>query len=326
MTFLRRPPRPVPLVAGLVVATALLCAGPASAWAESDTDLDQSIDSGQGVAEGRAVLATGHVDIGPRFIDGTWMLLIHDDSAKADPTHPSVWRHPDDTVLKVSDASVLTVPDDPAYAFLGVDAGTPVSVIPQTQNSDVVWVGWNTQDPAVMDTIDRGVTLSLTGVDGPGDMVVYLQSGAFGEPETLWDSRESAAQSVWVDVNTHTHANWVFTQPGVYLAHFEITADLVDGTSVTDTQSLRFAVGDATNVDDAFAATTAAITSPADDTPPAESAAAESSAAESAAESFVALLVGAIIVVALLLVGGLSWVVVRGNRAKRRALANRSAR
>jgi surface-anchored protein len=326
MTSLCRTPHRRRLFAGVAAAAALTFVGPVNAWAHTDDTLDQSIDSGQAVAEGQAVLDKGHVDIGPRFIDGEWTLLIHDDVAKADPTQPSVWRTPDDTVLKVTDASILPVPDDPAYAFLGVDAGASVSVIPQTQNSEVVWVGWNTQDPDVMDTIDRGVTLSLIGVDGPGEMVVYLQSGTFGEPETLWDSRDSAPQDVWVDVNTHTHANWVFTEPGVYLAQYQITADLVDGTSVTDTQSLRFAVGDSTDPAAAFAASASSVAPAVDESVADDSADAPSASSITPEGSFVGLLVGAIVVVAGLLVAGVSWAVVRGNRAKRRALSLRDNR
>ena len=51
---------------------------------------------------------------------------------------------------------------------------TPVHVVPQTENREVVWIGWNTQDPGVMEAIARGVTMNLLGVQGPGSVVVYL--------------------------------------------------------------------------------------------------------------------------------------------------------
>jgi surface-anchored protein len=156
--------------------------------------------------------------------------------------------------MSVSDAARLTVPDDPAYAFVGAQVGEPVWVVPQTQNPDVVWVGWNTQDPQVMEAIDRGITLALTGTQGPGVVTTYLQSGSFGEPQVLFDSRIPGAQPVWVDVNTHTHANWVFTAPGVYLLRLEASAELVDGTTVSDTALMRFAVGGATSPQEALAA------------------------------------------------------------------------
>ena len=250
----------------------------------------------------RKVLSTGHVDIGPRFVDGRWTLMVHDDA-----DGERAWRHTDRTVLRVTDDARLEVPDDPAYGFLHSKPGAQVHVVPQTQDPDVVWVGWNTQDPEVMETIDRGVTMTLTGIEGPGSLVVYLQSGDFGEPKVLWDST-GKARPVWVDVNTHTHANWVFSEPGVYLVRVALSADLIDGSTVTDTRELRFAVGSGTSPDDAFAATWRRASAPAATSTPATEEAAPST-----------LLPAGIAVVAFGLVAGLIVVVVRGNRAKRRA-------
>lgn len=227
------------VLAGLVVAPHWR---PASARELPDPALDQSIDRDQELAEGRVVLGEGHIDIGPRLVDGELTLMVHDGTAGQ-----PVWRDPDQTVLAVTDQAVRTAPDDPTYDFLGVDAGADVHVIPQVQRSGVVWLGWNTQDPALMEYIDRGVTLTLAGVDGPGELTVYLQSGVLGDPEVLWQSAVPQRQSVWVAVNSHTHANWVFTEPGVYLMQLEAVAELIDGRTVSTTGTVRFAVGDATD-------------------------------------------------------------------------------
>lgn len=296
----------------LLTALCALLLSPAVALAQQDEALEQKIDDEQVVADGRAVLADGHVDIGPRFVDGGWTLLVHDDQAESDPDGRSVWRPPAGAVIQVRDAATLQVPDDPAYAFLRSEPGTDVFVVPQTQNPDVVWVGWNTQDPEVMETIDRGVTMTLTGVQGPGDLVVYLQSGDFAEPDVLWDS-EAEPKPIWVDVNTHTHANWVFTRPGVYLAQVKIEAELVDGTTVSDTQELRFSVGSSTSTEEAFAATWQGAETPA-------AAASETSGAASEADTGfpagVLLAAGAGLVAVAFVVTG-----VRGRGAKRRARA-----
>ena len=55
-------------------------------------------------------------------------------------------------MLQVGDEAVMQVPDDPATRSCAPSPGTDVYVVPQTQNPDVVWVGWNTQDPEVMET------------------------------------------------------------------------------------------------------------------------------------------------------------------------------
>lgn len=317
-----RPTEPGYLLRAALIAAVLVgaVASPAAAAAagtepdDTDPGLQQTIDADEPVVTGEAVIARGHVDIGPRYIDGTWQLLMRDDSEV-----PSVWRNLDDTVLQVTDASILQVPDDPAYAFVGAPAGTDVYVVPQTQAADVVWVGWNTQDPDVMSTVDRGATLTLLGVQGPGALTMYLQSGNFSEPDVLWTSTNPEPQPLWVDVNTHTHANWVFTEPGVYLVQVAVSADLVTGESVTDTRTLRFAVGDATGAAEARAATIVA---------PAASAASTTTTALTDAGSggssntgLLAIIVAAVVV----LVGGVVFTVVRGGRARRRAELERTA-
>lgn len=220
------------------LATGLLLA-PSPAPADG---LSQSLDPNQAVVREPVVIESGHADLGPRYRDGRWTIQIHDDGRV-----PPVWRNPDDAVLRVRDTARQPVPDDDAYGFLGERPGTEVYVVPQTQQQDVVWIGWNTQDPGVLRSISRGVTMTLRGVQGPGQLSVYLQSGSLGAPEVLWSSAKPGAQPLWVETNTHTHANWVFGKPGGYLVAVDISADLTDGTTVTGGAVLRFAVGDATD-------------------------------------------------------------------------------
>ncbi|WP_428983177.1 choice-of-anchor M domain-containing protein [Phytohabitans maris] len=290
------------IVAVLTAATLAVAPTPAP------DGLTQTLDPNQSVASGRAVLEKGHVDLGPRYRDGDWTIQIHDDTAV-----PPVWRKLSDVVLRVRDAAVERVPDDPAYAFVGQPPGTPVHVVPQTQNQDVVWVGWNTQDPGVMAAISRGVTMNLLGVQGPGGVVVYLQSGNLGAPQVLWDSTKPFPQPLWVETNTHTHANWIFAKPGVYLVAVEFTAELLDGKQVTGRETLRIAVGDSTPVDDAF---TAVYTGSLPGTGATPSPAAVAEPDDGGSPLLVGVLVGAgaVLVVALI------WVLVRGARIRRRAL------
>ncbi|MBM9469331.1 choice-of-anchor M domain-containing protein [Nakamurella leprariae] len=236
-----------------LLAAALLFGTSGVGLATPTDGLDQTLSPDEVSGTGRAVLDSGHVDIGPRWQQDRMSIQIHDDTAV-----PSVWRQPSDVVMQVGDAATLTVPDDPAYEFLGTPAGAQVYVVPQTQQADVVWVGWNTQDPAVMERATVGATFTMHGVEGPGEVIVFLQSGNFGAPEVLWNSRQDGPQDLFVATNTHTHANWVFTEPGVYLVDLEISADLSSGEVATDRAPLRFAVGSGTDVDAAFTASLAA--------------------------------------------------------------------
>ena len=56
-----------------------------------------------------------------------------------------------------------------------------------------------------------------------------------------------------MEKNTHTHANWVFTAPGEYLLKVTASAELSDGSTVSDTRYLKFAVGDSASADTLYA-------------------------------------------------------------------------
>lgn len=64
---------------------------------------------------------------------------------------------------------------------------------------------------------------------------------------------KSEPQKLWVEKNTHTHANWVFTAPGEYLLKVTASAELSDGSTVSDTRYLKFAVGDSASADALYA-------------------------------------------------------------------------
>ncbi|EJF35333.1 putative membrane protein [Schaalia georgiae F0490] len=236
-------------IASLAVGIIALALGTAPALAADDPALDQTVGADEEASTESAVIDTGHVDIGPRMVDGQWSVALRDDSG----AHP-VWRDPDRTVLRVSDAALMAAPTGSDYAFMGAQAGEQYYVVPQTQNPNVVWLGWNTQDPGVVSAIDRGATMRIGSVSGPGRTWMFLQDGTFGKPRLLVDGQSGQAQDVWVDASTHVHANWVFTAPGVYTAALTFSARTTDGREVSASTTLRFAVGSQTSADEAFAA------------------------------------------------------------------------
>lgn len=242
-------------IASLAVGIIALALGTTPALAADDPALDQTVGADEEASTESAVIDTGHVDIGPRMVDGQWSVALRDDSG----AHP-VWRDPDRTVLRVSDAALMAAPTGSDYAFMGAQAGEQYYVVPQTQNPNVVWLGWNTQDPGVVSAIDRGATMRIGSVSGPGRTWMFLQDGTFGKPRLLVDGQSGQAQDVWVDASTHVHANWVFTAPGVYTAALTFSARTTDGRQVSASTTLRFAVGSQTSADEAFAAAPAGST------------------------------------------------------------------
>lgn len=218
----------------------------ASATPSADPALEQNVAANEPTSQTPAVIEAGHVDLGPRLIGGKLTVSLRDDSA-ASP----VWRDPNKTVLRVREGALIQVPQGEDYKFLA--DSKRVYVLPQTQKTQLVWLGWNTQDPAVTKLIKGGVNMRIEQVKGPGRSWLILQEGTFGKPKVLADSAASA-QDIWVDTNTHVHANWIFSKPGIYLVKVSFKATGVDGKTYQATTTLRFAVGDATSTTNALKA------------------------------------------------------------------------
>lgn len=198
------------------------------------------------------MIQASHADFGPTLIDGKWKLKIRDDTGDE-----PVWRDPENVVFKLGGNSIIPMPDDAAYSFIGEKPGTKLYVIPQTQNPDVPWLGWNTQEGGVLNELDRGANLSLEGVSGPGKLHVYLENGN-NNPQQLWDSTKGYPQNSWIETNAHTHVNWVFSKPGIYHVKLTFSGKLKNGRAVSDTRVLNFAVGDNTDPNAALGAGAAA--------------------------------------------------------------------
>lgn len=220
-------------------ATSAATSPGAAATPSADPALEQNVAANEPTSQTPSVIEAGHVDLGPRLIGGKLTVSLRDDSA-ASP----VWRDPNKTVLRVRDGALIQVPQGEDYKFLA--DSKRVYVLPQTQKTQLVWLGWNTQDPAVTKLIQGGVNMRIEQVKGPGRSWLILQEGTFGKPKVLADSAASA-QDIWVDTNTHVHANWIFSKPGIYLVKVSFKATGVDGKTYQATTTLRFAVGDATS-------------------------------------------------------------------------------
>ena len=305
-------------VFALLVSALLFIVGAPSSVADPspDPDLAQSVAAHEEWSNEASEISAGHVDLGPRLIDGQWRAGLRHDAESG-----AVWRDPNQTVLRVSDAAIMTAPDSADYPFLADVAGKPVYVVPQTQNPSVVWLGWNTQDPAVTATIDRGLTMRVGPVSGPGRAWLFLQSGTFGKPLLLADSG-AAPGDVWIDSGTHVHANWAFSAPGTYTATVTFLGTTTAGEAVNASTTLRFAVGDAASASEALAmAAPAASGSSSGSEPPAAGTSQGPGSSESTSSSpegglpdwaFLAIIVS--VALSLLVIGAL--VVARSRRSR----------
>ncbi|MET7398920.1 TIGR03773 family transporter-associated surface protein [Dactylosporangium sp. NPDC005572] len=193
----------------------------------------------------RKVIADGHVDMGPQLSGETWTIRIRDDSSS-----PPVWRELSDVVLHAVDKAKIKVPAGPDYTFLGTE-GADIWLLPQAQQSGILWPGWNTQDPSVVGGIRGAVTWQIDNINGPGAMKLFL-TGSFGKPEVLFDTAKSLPQRMSIPANTHAHGNWAFTAPGIYRIGVTMAGTTNAGKAVTDTRTLVVAVGSSVDPNTGF--------------------------------------------------------------------------
>lgn len=187
---------------------------------------------------GATVVAAGHVDVAARVGGGRLTTVIADASdAAADET----LRAPSETVLQVRPEAQTTVPDDPAYSFLG-SAGAKTWVLPETEAEGLLWPGWSTEAIPVGATTG-GVTWTLDRIDGPGEFALYQTP--FTGPKVFFDTRDgiSAADTFEIPRNIHAHGTWAFSAEGTYCLGFTRSATLASGAAVSDSFTLAFAVG-----------------------------------------------------------------------------------
>lgn len=212
----------------------------AQGQSQEDPALKQNVsDKEEHIPAGtKHVFDRGHADLGMRLDGGKLDVQLRDDAQEK-----PVWRVLDDVVFDVSDKSKQQLPADGGYEFTGAQPGQEVWVLPQTEVQGVPWLGWNTQSPALIAQASRGVTMEYLGHQGPGQMSMFLQAGGFEKPQELWNSAQPIPQELWVDLNTHTHANWVFTEPGVHQVAMGVRVKMKDGSEKTVTKVLKFAVG-----------------------------------------------------------------------------------
>ena len=221
-----------------LAANAIVAQGPAGAQPLDPALVQQVaadeilIDRGHPVA-----MHAGHADFGPLLTAEGLRLMVRDDSVI-----PPVWRDPDDVVFVLGDSAAATVPGGQEYALTGA-AGKKVWTIGQNQQADVPRLGWNTQAPSFLQTNPQGMRLSFDGHTGPGPFSLFVQSGGFQAPTALVDSRSPLPQDLWIEPNTHVHANWVFAEPGAHVLTISATPEGPAGAGQPVSAHLRFAVG-----------------------------------------------------------------------------------
>ncbi|MGC5311510.1 choice-of-anchor M domain-containing protein [Micromonospora zamorensis] len=191
----------------------------------------------QAATTSAVVFNTGHLDlVDVAYEDGTLEVGVHDEDN-------DIEYGADEVKLIVKRQAKVTVPADPAYAFLGTPGVSRVWVLPQIENTNLIWPGIAAEEIEAGVFAGDALTLSVQSVTGPGQLAIYTED-AVGQPAILADSGDGLPDAIPVTAGDHTHANWAFDKAGTYCVTVRATGTLAaTGQQVTSAPAtLRFAV------------------------------------------------------------------------------------
>ena len=193
---------------------------PTPAPAPDNGGNDTTPDPASSLLSDPVEIARGHLDVRLTQASGegglTYGLAVKDDSLTNART--SVLRTVGSTTLAVAPNARFVRPaslSDPSYDVLG-PVGTATYVLPETQNSDIVWPGLSTEgiDYAAL---PEGADLTLHLAQAPeGARVAFFQGGTFGAGAKVHFDSSKGDGLVHTTEATHMHGNWVFSAPGTY--------------------------------------------------------------------------------------------------------------
>lgn len=185
-------------------------------------------------AADRLLIDSGHVDaFNVEAKDGALVLDL-----KEDVTGHQVHHAPEAVELHVKSAAKSTIP----AGYPGEGEGY---ALPVTQDPNLLWPGWDTlgtQAPGVGPAIE----LHFINVSGPGTIHLF-GSGNFGGPAPLLEGGATELTSGAVrnqSYPAHTHANWVFSAPGVYTIKVQATGTINGKKAESNEATYTFTVGD----------------------------------------------------------------------------------
>ena len=193
---------------------------PTPAPAPDNGGNDATPDPASSLLSDPVEIGRGHLDV--RLTQAsdegglTYGLAVKDDSLTNART--SVLRTVGSTTLTVAPNARFVRPgslSDPSYDVLGT-VGTATYVLPETQNSDIVWPGLSTEgiDYAAL---PDGADLTLHLAQAPeGARVAFFQGGTFGAGAKVHFDSSKGDGLVHTTEATHMHGNWVFSAPGTY--------------------------------------------------------------------------------------------------------------
>lgn len=172
------------------------------------------------------ILNLGHIDL----FELTWNtnsgqldLKVKDDTRLYAPD--VAFREPETVTILVDTALSEQMLGDadlpPGYDF--IPRNQPFYLLDWSQQDGLPWPGWSTE--RLLGSLPEGVTVPYdTGsvefgvtVEGPGDVVTFIDGG-FGTPSNRFiDTTDAEPDVIVTGSSIHYHTAWLFTAPGDYL-------------------------------------------------------------------------------------------------------------
>lgn len=182
-------------------------------------------------------ITSGHIDLlDVDYAAPTLSLSIRDE--RTSPVNDNV--DPATVEIHAPAAAKTTVPNKTGYGFLGT-AGQDVWILPQQQNTAIVWPGWNTQGVASGAVDGNTISYTLVSASGPGQFAIYTVPSV-GAPSVKANSADGLPDTFTSPVGSHTHANWAFKAAGTYTLTFKATATVGGVAKDSGTKTYTFVV------------------------------------------------------------------------------------
>lgn len=178
-------------------------------------------------------LLRGHADIGLALVDSTdaevqWDMHVHDEEN-------DVEYHADEAELFVgNDAQVIREGNAAASAFdfLGVPVGETFYVLPETENTDLLFLGFGGEEIPGGTLLGGLARLQLISVNGPGQFSIWNSQTT--QPTLRMATTDGIDRRDFIEVieGGHSHYNLGFSKRGSYEITLQPIGRMVDGTEV----------------------------------------------------------------------------------------------
>ena len=157
------------------------------------------------------------------------------------------------SIIKALDANLDEDAPNVSLAEGAVKYSAEIIPLVEDMSLDTIWLGTRVRGTGESEGADRGseISLSATGLDGPGDLVTYLVE-SFGNPEFYFDSSDGfdpergyRDDTARLPPAAHSHMSWAFTEPGIYRLDLRaaLAVDHLSKPIEVAEQRLTFAVG-----------------------------------------------------------------------------------